>query len=220
MKKIIQKIIHPFYKGYHFWFHRKPRKYAFKDVYTIIQPGVFSPKHTVSTKVFLDYISTLPLQYKMVFELGCGSGIIALQCAKMEAHVTASDINQTALDSLKEVAEKQGLKIVTVYSNILDDFTASNFDYIFINPPFFPRKAANVTEKAWFCGEKFEFFEEMFSQLSLFNLDHTQVLMILSDACDMNRLNIIADKNHLCMKTVYSLQLTFEKDTIYRIAHQ
>lgn len=217
MKKFVQKLIHPFYKRYHFWYHRKPRKYAFGNVYTIVQPGVFSPKNTISTKVFLDYISTLDLKNKSVLELGCGSGIIAIQSAFQGAQVTASDIHPKAVISVQEVAQKQGFKINAVLSDLLEDIPATDFDYIFINPPYYPRKAHNLEEKAWFCGENFEYFEKMMSQVSALNTSKTKVLMILSDACDFHSISQIAKKNTLQITEIHQVQLTFEKNLIYRI---
>ena len=217
MKKFIQKLIHPFYKRYHFWYHRKARKYTFRNVYTIVQPGVFSPKNTLSTKVFLDYISTLKLTSKSILELGCGSGIISVFAASKNAYVTASDINQIALDSLKQVSAKQNVKINTVFSDLLDKIDPNTFDYIFINPPYYPKKPFNLTEKAWFCGENFEFFEKMFFQLKQINPNKTTVLMILSNACDIVMIDKIAKKNFLIINPVSAIKLTFETNTIYQI---
>lgn len=220
MKKLIQKITHPIYKKYHFWYHRKARKYNYKNIYTIVQPTVFSPIHTVSTKIFLDYISSLPLANSTILELGCGSGIISLQCAYLGAKVTASDINQVALDSLDKVAKEQGLKIDTQLSDVLDDLYPDKFGFIFVNPPFFPKKPSNTAEKAWFCGENFEFFEKMLSQLKNIDLHKTQVLMILSDGCDVQRITQIAEQHHLKITTKETIELTFETNFIYQIQNQ
>ena len=217
MKKFIQQLAHPFYKRFHFWYHRKARKYTFKNVYTIVQPGVFSPKNTLSTKVFLDYISTLDITSKRVLELGCGSGIISVFAASQNAVVTASDINQIALDSLKKVSTAQNLKINPVFSDLLDEIEPTQFDYIFINPPYYPKNPSNLTEKAWFCGENFEFFEKLFFQLKQKKPAQTTVLMILSDACDIIKLDGIAKNNALKFNPVFSIELTFESNTIYQI---
>jgi release factor glutamine methyltransferase len=217
MKNFIQKLAHPFYKRYHFWYHRKPRKYTYKDVYTIIQPGVFSPKNTVSTKVFLDYIFSLNLSNKKVLELGCGSGIMSVFSASQGAVTTASDINRTALDSLKDVSIKQGLKITTVNSDLFEKVNGNQFDYIFINPPYYPKNPFNLEEKAWFCGENFEFFEKMFFQLKEVNTEKVKALMILSDACELKKIRAISLKNGMNLTEIHSVDLTFERNNIYQI---
>ena len=169
------------------------------------------------TKVFLDFITQLELKNKSVLELGCGSGILAIQSAFQGAKVTASDINPKAVNSVQEVAEKQGLKVNAVLSDLFQDISQTDFDYIFINPPYYPKKAHNIEENAWFCGENFEFFENLLSQLSELNTNKTEVLMILSDACDLGSITQIAKKNKLHVTEFHHVQLTFEKNVIYRI---
>ena len=215
MKKTIHKILHPFYKKYHFWYHSKPRKYVFKDVYTVVQPGVFSPKNTVSTKVFLDFISGLNVNQKQVLELGCGSGIISIFSAKKGANVTASDINKTALKSLNKTAIQQGLTIKTVYSNLFENLNKDQFDFIFINPPYYPKQPKNEEEKAWFCGEDFEYFENLFHQLVGLDTNKASAMMILSDACEIEMIQKIAKKNGFRLMQKHQIELTFEINTIY-----
>ena len=217
MKKFVQKLIHPFYKRYHFWYHRKPRKYVFNEVHTWVQPSVFSPINTVSTKVFLDYISTLNLSHKTVLELGCGSAIISIQSAFQGAHVTASDIHETAVKSVVNTAQEQDLLVTGIVSDLFNELNGASFDYIFINPPYYPKNPHNLEENAWFCGENFDFFEKLFTQLSVLELDKTQVLMILSNACDLEQISSKAEKEQLELNEVHKVKLTFETNSIYRI---
>lgn len=216
MKKLLKKITHPLYKRYHFWYHKKPRKYVYKNVFTIVQPSVFSPKNTISTKVFLDYIATLSIKGKTVLELGCGSGIISVFSASKEANVTASDINNVALESLKKVSKKQEFDINCIFSDLFDAINKFDYDYIFINPPYYPKKPKNLEEKAWFCGENFEYFEKLFMQLKENNFINTTILMILSDACDLENIQKIALKNSFKLDKLVAKKLSFETNFIFR----
>ncbi len=184
----------------------------------MVQPGVFSPKNTISTKVFLDYITSLDLHQKSVLELGCGSGILSIQSAFQGARVTASDINPKAIDSVEIIAKKQGLHVLGVLSDLLEKLQGHEFDYIFINPPYYPKKPHNLEENAWFCGENFEFFQKMFLHFSGIDTQKVKLLMILSDACDLDAITKIAKANQLQLKEVHRVQLTFEVNSIYRIA--
>jgi release factor glutamine methyltransferase len=220
MKKALQYIIHPFYKRYHFWYHRKPRKYSYKKVYTRVQPGVFSPKHTVSTKVFLDFIGSLTLPHQRVLELGCGSGIIALQAAYMGAITWASDINEVAIESLQKVSKEQGLKVHAVVSDLFNALPSEPFDFIFINPPYYPQQPQNVSDQAWFCGAHFEYFKALFPELQKQVQGGAQVFMILSDQCALDTLKEIADQSNLHMQVVYERQLTFERNFVFQIVEK
>lgn len=215
MKKLLKKIIQPFFKRYYNWYQKKPRKYVYKNVYTIVQPTVFSPKNTISTNVFLDYINVLDLKNKTVLELGCGSGIISIFCASKKAKVVASDINKTAINSLLSVGLEQGYMMQTIVSDLFKNIPKLNFDYIFINPPYYPKKPTNMEEKAWYCGENFEYFEQLFQQLNENLSEHT--LMILSDDCELNQIQEIAKKNNLKLDSIFTKKLITEKNFIYRI---
>lgn len=217
MKKLIRKITHPFFKRYHFWYHRKPRKYIYNNIYTIVQPTVFSPINTQSTKVFLDFINKIDLKNKSVLELGCGSGIISILSASKNGIVTATDINEAAIKSLKKMATKQGFKINTIISDLFDKISIKNFDFIFINPPFYPKKPKDVIEKAWFCGNNFEYFEQLFEQLPQYLTKTSNCFMILSNDCDYNSINSIALKNHLLLEKVFKKNTRLEVNYIYKI---
>lgn len=218
MRKLIQKITHPFYKKYHFWYHSKPRKYYYKNIWTIVQPSVFSPKNTISTKVFLDYLNSLNLTNKTILELGCGSGIISLLCAAKGGEIFATDINKTALESLKISSEKQDLKIECIYSDLFNSIPKINFDCIIINPPYYPKKSKNIEEQAWFCGENFEYFESLFQQLPNQLSKNTDCLIILSEDCDFKSIQKIAKKNKLSFAKIVEKKTLLEENFIYKIA--
>lgn len=217
MKNLIRKITHPIYKRYHFWYHRKPRKYIYKDVYTIVQPSVFSPINTLSTRVFLDFIDTLELKNKTVLELGAGSGIISIFCASKNGEVTATDINEVALKSLNEVSRNQDFDIDCIYSDLLENINKSDFNYIFINPPYYPKKPKSVSEKAWFCGENFEYFQELFHQLPSYLEKNTKCFMILSEDCELESIKKIASKNNLFLDTTLTKITRLEVNYIFKI---
>lgn len=217
VKQLLKKIIHPFYKRYHFWYHKKSRKYSYKNVYTIVQPTVFSPIHTISTKVFLDYISTLNLKNKSILELGCGSGIISVFCASKRAKVTASDINEIAVNSIEKVAIEQGFKIHALLSDLFENIENRSFNYIFINPPYYPKKPKNLEEQAWFCGKDFDYFKKLFSQLEIYIDNDTNTLMILSNTCDIKTIKKISSSYNMELKLLYTKKTTLEVNYIYRI---
>jgi len=217
MIKFFKKIHDYLFKRYHLWYHSKPRKYTYKGVWTIVQPTVFSPFHTYSTKILLNYLSTLDLKGKNVLELGCGSGIISLVCANKKALVTASDINKTALSSLKEIVLKQNLSVKCIASDLFNKIHKKDFDYIIINPPFYAKEALTITEKAWYCGVNFEYFEALFKQLSTHISKNTKALIILSKDCKIDVIFNIAHKNNLRLESLLVNRNIYQTHTIYNI---
>ncbi|VXB18185.1 Methyltransferase [Flavobacterium sp. 9AF] len=216
MRKFIKKITHPFLKYALKVYYHKPRKYCYDSICVQVHPKVFPPHLTFSTKILLDFIQPLDLKDKTFLELGCGSGIIALIAAKKGALVTATDINQTALNYLDKNAKKNNLTVEITYSDLFDSITKHSFDYIIINPPYYPKKPKNIKENAWFCGENFEYFEKLFHQLR--NRNNLQnIFMILSEDCDLKKIKSIASKNNFTFHLVESKTVFKEKNYIYLI---
>jgi release factor glutamine methyltransferase len=72
-----------------------------------------------------------------ILEIGTGSGIIAIHCAKAGADVTATDINPHAVNSAKFNAEMNKIKLKVLNSDLFSN-VKGKFDKIIFNPPYLP----------------------------------------------------------------------------------
>lgn len=217
VRNFIKRITQPFLKKGLNYYYRKPRAYKYQDIEVIVHPEVFPPHLTLSTKILLDFISELNLNNKSFIELGCGSGIISLFARKKGAVVTASDINEIALDYLKIASEKNKLEVDCIQSDLFENINQETFDYIFINPPYYPKKPKNIKEQAWFCGEHFEYFEALFRQLKTYLSEENNTYMILSEDCDFKKISKIAAKNNIKLTPSFTTKKVGEINIIYRI---
>ena len=215
IRKLI-KIFDPILKWFFQRYYSKPRKYRYQNIEVIVYPEVFPPHFTISTKLLLDYINSIDLKGKKVLELGCGSGIISLLAASKGALVTASDINKTALEALEKASIKNALPVQIINSNLFDKLHEKLFDYIIINPPYYPKAPKNDKQHAWFCGENFEYFEKLFEQLPSY-IEHSEVLMILSEDCDLEKISTIAQQYDLKFKKVLEKKVMTEINYIYKV---
>ena len=218
MRKLLKKISNPFLKFCFDYYYRKPRKFSYQNITILVHPEVFSPKFTISTKLLLNYIKPLNLNHKNLLELGCGSGIISLFAASKGANVVASDINLIALEALKKASKKNNINLKVIHSNLFEKVESKNFDYIIINPPYYPMTPKNDKERAWFCGENFEYFESLFSQLNI-SLKQ-EIIMILSQDCDISKIKSIASKNKLKLKCLIETKVLGEKNYIFKIENR
>jgi release factor glutamine methyltransferase len=89
---------------------------------------------------------------KKVLEMGCGTGIIALHCAKAGGLVTAVDINPKAVDCARANAKVNGLDVKVLHSDLFQDVEGS-FDLIIFNPPYVPDDIRGEIERSWAGGE-------------------------------------------------------------------
>ncbi len=217
LRTIIKKITHPFLKKGVQYYYKKPRPYSYNGITTIVHPDVFPPHLTLSTKILLDFISEIELTQKTFLELGCGSGIISLYASQKGAKVTASDINKTALEYLNKASERNNLPVNCVYSNLFENIPEQLFDYIIINPPYYPKSPESVKQQAWFCGENFEYFESLFKQLPSYLSEENTTYMILSEDCELEKIKSIALQNKVIMELVFETKKMAEKNFIFSI---
>ena len=216
VRNLIKKILHPFLKFGLVKYYKKPRMYRYEGIEVLVHPEVFPPHLTISTKLLLDFIKPLNLKNRSLLELGCGSGIISLYASSKGANVTAIDINQIALDALKIAAKKNNEPLEILNSDLFDSIKNKQFDYIIINPPYYPKNPKNIKEHAWFCGEDFEYFKKLFTQLQD-RSNCTNIFMILSQDCNIKKIQDIALKYNLVLEGVFEKKVLSEKNYIYKI---
>jgi release factor glutamine methyltransferase len=211
--KYLSPVLQPLYRKY----VSTIRPFRYKNIHILVKPGVFYPGFIISTKLFLQYIGKLDLRGKAFLELGAGSGIISLYAASKGAIVTASDINPVAVQNIHENAVMNKAEVEVIESDLFESIPKSAFDYIIIAPPYYPKDPADFAEMAWYCGEKFEYYEKLYRQLPGFYNDKTQVLMILSDDCNIQKIKEIGERNSLGFSLQQKKRKLGEWNFIYRI---
>lgn len=217
MRKILKKIASPFLQKASVIYLKKRRKYSFKDITVWVEPTVFPPFITISTKLLLEFIEPLDLKGKTFLELGCGCGIISILAAQKGAFVTATDINQIALNALEENAKENQVNIEIIESDLFQKIQNRTFDFVVINPPYYPRKPMSVAENAWFCGENFEYFESLFSQLPIYLTKENSTYMILSEDCELEKIKAIAFQNKITFHVEQVTKVLGEVNLIYKL---
>ncbi len=213
-KRILFKILYPLSKIY----LSKERNYTYKDITVKILPGVFHPGLFFSTKILLKYLESLELKNKTLLELGAGSGLISIFAAKQNAKVTATDISPSAIKNIKLNAEKNGVELNIIHSDLFDKIPEQTFNFIIINPPYFPKDPETENEQAWFCGSDFGFFKKSFKQIGDYIYDSTNAIMILSEDCNIEMIKSIAAENNFTLNEIHREKVLAEWNYLYNIA--
>jgi release factor glutamine methyltransferase len=211
------KILTPVLQGLLKWYLRKPRPYRHKEIHIIVNPGVFYPRFVFSTKILLEFLDEKDLKGKKFLELGAGCGIISLLAAGKGAEVTASDINPAAIENIKQNAVRNHLELNVIESNLFMKIMERNFDMIVIAPPYYPKMPRNFSEMAWFCGEDFDYFTRLFTQLTPYASSSCEIIMILSEDCDIMKIKEIAGNNGLELLLEKQVKRMGEWNYIFRI---
>jgi release factor glutamine methyltransferase len=216
-RKKILNALHPVIKPMLVWYTSSTRIYSYGQIRVCVYPGVFHPGLFLSTKLLLEDLSSRDLLNKEVLELGAGTGLISIFCAKRNARVTSSDISPTALNCTQRNAEMNDVQLALIESDVFDSVPSRQFDYIVINPPYYPKAVQQEKDYPWFCGENFEYFTKLFEQLPAFMSSATVVLMILSEDCRIDHIRAIGLKNQLYLALTNTKKIYGEKNFIFEI---
>lgn len=213
IKSLAQPFLWPIYKFY----MSRPRWYNFQQISVLVLPSVFHPQVFISTKVLLHYLLRFELSGKKLLELGAGSGLISLVASQRGALVTSSDINPEAIAGLRESYQKNNLHGLTIVSDLFDQLPRQEFDFIVINPPYFPKTANNFLEMAFYCGPNYEYYRKLFHQLPSYLAINTTALMILNETCDRKTIVALSHEAQLKFELKWTINRYGEKQYIYQI---
>ncbi len=86
-----------------------------------------------------------------VLEIGPGSGVVSIHCAKNGCIVTAADINPHAVECTALNSKRNGADITVLNSDLYENVN-SIFDTIVFNLPYLPVEEEGELEKAWSGG--------------------------------------------------------------------
>jgi len=218
MKSFLKKLLFPVLKSVYNIYSSKERSYSYKGIDVRVMPGVFHPGLFFSTKLLIEYISKYDLNDKNVLELGAGSGLISVYCAKLKANVTASDINPIAVENINQNSKLNSVIINVVESDLFDRIETKEFDYIIINPPYYPKNPYNEEELAWFCGNDFQYFRKLFAQIGIYINSDSKIIMVLSEDCDIEMIKKIGEQSHFIFTKCYEQKIWGEMNYIFEIS--
>ncbi len=213
LRQIVAATYKPLLKRY----LRKTRRYSYKGISMIIEPGVFHPAFFFSTKLLLNYMETMELHGKTLLEIGAGTGLIAIYAATRGATVTASDISKNAVRSIEQNALLNRVKVKVHYSDLFDTLPLQWFDMIVVNPPYYKKYPLQESDYAWYCGEQGEYFKRFFSGLGKYRGMNSTTLMVLSDECDIAMVKAYAQGNGFAMNVVAEKKKYWEMNYIFEI---
>lgn len=211
VRQILKWILSPFLLWRYQKLSKNDQYLNIKGLSIKVIPGVFHPGFFISTKTLIRFFESFKLANKTVLELGSGSGAFSVWAAQQKAIVTAVDIHPGAVKNTLENAANNQVALEALESDLFSALPNRHFDFIAINPPYYPKAPQNNSEKAWFCGLNFEYFHQLFATIQK-SRPATTIVMIVSEDCAIEQLSSIAKK--------YQVQLQHAKTYTYWYEYQ
>jgi release factor glutamine methyltransferase len=167
--------------------------------------------------MLLRYIEGIDLSNLSFLELGAGSGLIAFTAAKRGAVASATDINTAAVHYLEKNSKANNLPLKIILSDLFENIPHQLFDIIAINPPYYKRPPATEPDHAWYCGTHGEYYTHLFTYLRNYIHERSEVIMVLSDECDILMIMNIANTYDFEMELAIRKSILTEQLFIYKI---
>ena len=144
--------------------------------------GVYRPAE--DSFLILDHI----IPGNRVLEIGCGSGIISIYCAKIGRDVTCCDVAQSARDCTEKNAIRNHVDLQIVDSQLFGNINGK-YDTIVFNPPYLPTEDRYEESEQWDGGKDgFDVIRPFFKSAKNYLEDHGSIYIILSSLTDIEGL--------------------------------
>lgn len=220
-KKLIAKLLSPALVPITRKYLGHDRSSKFLGLSLKIPTGIFHPSLFFSTTTLGKYLLSQNLMGKKILEIGCGSGALSILAAKQGANVFCTDINPKAVLTTKKNAVENKVQLNSIQSDLFESITEKNFDIILNNPPYYPKNPINLEEHAWYAGKDFGYFKNLFAQTSNYLVPKGVLLLVLTDDCDIDQINLLASAQNLVIEILYTRTTIFEKTYVisYRIGN-
>lgn len=150
-----------------------------------------------------------------ILEIGCGSGVVSIHCAKNGCTVTAVDINPSAVECTEENARLNDVAIDVRGSDLFQN-VPERFDTIVFNLPYLPVIDEGELAKAWSGGEDgMGPLPRLMTESKDHLYDGGRVVVVVSSLMDRGKLNALLSKYEV--KKLGEVPLFFERLEVLEI---
>ncbi|PIN73774.1 hypothetical protein COV20_03610 [Candidatus Woesearchaeota archaeon CG10_big_fil_rev_8_21_14_0_10_45_16] len=154
-----------------------------------------------------------------VLDVGTGSGIQALTAVLSPnvKEVIAVDINEEAVEKLRDKIRDQRLRKVKAVRSDLFDNVSGCFNLIIFNPPYLPQDKG-IEDAALYGGKKgWEISGRFFSKVSKYLFPDGKILFLFSTLTNKERIEELIEHNLFSWKEKEKLKLAFETLYVYEV---
>ncbi len=184
----------------------------------VVLPNVYAPEFFDDSLWFAKQLSDI-VGEKSLLEIGTGTGIIALFCAKNGARVVATDINPAAIKNARINAIRNNLNISVREGNLYEPLKPDEkFDFIFWAHPF---NNWELTENDILLRSGidpgYKSLRGYIAGAKKYLTENGKLLLGTGDSADLNMINEIAVENNYTMKLLAEIDIPLEPDSNAKI---
>ena len=160
-------------------------------------------------------------QGERVLEIGTGTGVVAIHCAKHGCRVTATDVVERALELARENAEQNRVDVDLREGDMFEP-ASGRYDVIIFNPPYLPTAPEDLThsdlDRALDGGpDGTRVTLRFLEQLNEFLTDEGRAYVVVSSLQDMGSIEEEMHRRSLVARKRGSERFDFETISVLEI---
>ena len=150
-----------------------------------------------------------------ILEIGCGSGVVSIHCAKNGCQVTCGDINPKAVELTRRNAELNGVSLDVHETDVYSDIVG-RFDTILFNLPYLPVDEDGLLARSWSGGpDGLGPLPDLLEGAPEHLTENGRIVIVISSLMDTQALWDLLDMYEV--STLGELKLFFEKLAVLQI---
>lgn len=150
-----------------------------------------------------------------VLEIGCGSGVVSIHCAKNGCKVTCGDINPKAVELTKRNAGINSVSLDVHETDVYSDISG-RFDTILFNLPYLPVDEDGLLARSWSGGpDGLGPLPDLLEGAPEHLTEDGRIVVVISSLMDTQALWDLLDNYDV--RTIGELKLFFEKLAVLEI---
>ena len=184
--------------------HAEPYEVTFRGLRLRILPNVFCPTYGEGSQLLADTMDARPSD--VVWDVGTGSGVLAIMAARRGARVVATDVSSDAVECARYNVRRHHYesKVEIRKGNLFAPLRPEErFDLILFNPPFMNGTPMSPLERAIY-DPGYATLKAFFSGVKPRLTVKGRVLFAFSNVGDLDGFYDLALTNHLTCKVIAS----------------
>lgn len=190
----------------------------FKDLNILVLEETFNPTLYFATEFFLDSVLEFVQNGSKVLDLGTGTGVVGICCAKNGAKVLCSDVNVEAIRSAKinSLLNKTNENTEFKVGNLFENLESERFDFILFNPPYYKGKPKDLHDFSWRAGENFETFVNFLNEFKFYLNENGKAFIVISTNSELPKI-LDRFKKKISISLISEKNLITEKLLVYEL---
>ena len=183
-----------------------------KDIPITVLSNVYAPQFFTDSFWFAEQLPKIVRQSSLL-EIGCGTGIISLSCARNGARVVATDINPDAVINSRVNVTKNSVGVEVREGGIYEPLSPNErFDFIFWAHPFnnWPTPVADMLMRSG-LDHDYNDLREYISKARDHLTTNGRLLLGSGDSADLATIHAIAADNDYSLHILKHIDMPLEE---------